>query len=173
MQKCRLIFILLATVLLTSCSSHQKYTNLGNPTSYTFHRDYKAVTSKIDYLKGINIDDYLSIGNRDGKYYIYIAEHSSTYYWDGPDEIGDPPESGTLGQITGFFDIVIQDKGTETNVEVKKRELKQIVGRHYSFPEMNKVPTWKNIKSNSFFEYLFLHRLGQELGEDGMPPLKK
>jgi hypothetical protein len=50
----------------------------------------------------------------------------------------------------------------------------QEVGRHYTlFPDFHKTGTRVDVKSDTYFEYSFLRRIGKLVGEKDMPPLNE
>jgi hypothetical protein len=160
-------------------AENQRYKNLGNPTEYVFSKPLGEVLSVLRKVHGPE-----SWGPLAGSYYedqgVYgfgLFDFYTKRYWGGREEKReevDPPESGRVGTIQNHFIAHLVPKGdNQTLVRVAVESFEQQVGRRYKiFPHFQKVPVFVDVKSDTYFEYLFLRKLGELLGEKDMPPIK-
>jgi hypothetical protein len=178
---CVLIFAATSLVAASNAGS-RRFTDLANPTEYTFHTESAKV---IDILKvcgkrAAPLPEPLSGGFRERDGFLYkfgLFDQYTNRYWAGKrerDEDISPPEAGRIGTIEADFKVKVSSKGlNETLVTVVVASFQQQVGRRYQlFPHMQKVGRMVSVKSDTYYEYLFLLRLGELLGETGMPPIK-
>jgi hypothetical protein len=163
--------------------SHQVYINLGNPTQYLFNADQVKVNTAIAKLTtgsgAINgtflIPHVMRLYKTfDNQIRIVVYPCYSSSYWSGPQETDvEWPEAGRIGQIEADFIVTIVPQGQQTLVTVEVKEFVQQIGRKYAlFPDFHKTGIRENVKSDTYFEYTYLRRLGEELGETNMPVLK-
>lgn len=161
--------------------NHQHYENLHNPTNYLFNVSKEKVIEIFrdsrrrlapppEPLHGSFCEDT-------GFFEFDLMNFYTTRYWTGrqeTDEEVDPPEAGRIGTIQADFEVhVVSTSENQTLVSVAAKNFKQQVGRRYKiFPHFHKGPVFKDVKSDTYFEYVFLLRLGELLGEKDMPPLK-
>jgi hypothetical protein len=177
-----LIFVSTLVFQHPSVAGDRTYQNLGNPTQYTFHapkvrvlelfkNSKRRLAPPPEPLHGAYIEreDYVfSFGTFD---------QYTSRYWTGKrekDEDISPPEAGRIGTIEADFNVKVASiSPNETLVTVVVESFQQQVGRRYQlFPHMQKVGRMVSVKSDTYYEYLFLLRLGELLGETGMPPIK-
>jgi len=174
---------LLITVLLVTChagaASHQRYANLTNPTQYLFSVPKAKIVEMLREIHGPK-----SWGPLSGAYFedkaIYgmdVYDFYTKRYWTGREEKRedvDPPEAGRIGTIQADFEVHLLSKDdNQTLVSVSVKSFTQQVGRRYKiFPHFTKAPVDIDVKSDTYFEYLFLIKLGELLGEKDMPPIK-
>jgi hypothetical protein len=188
-------YFLIVVILISDCpaiaGSHQRYENLGNPTEYNFNsskakiiralRDSRRVLAPPpEPLHGSFVEEGeigKKLGGKDVFYGFCINSLYTTRYWTGRQERNDevsPPEAGRIGTIqANFYVHLISKDATHTLGSVTVDSFEQQVGRAYRiYPHFHKGPVYQNVKSDTYFEYLFLRRLGELLGEKNMPPLK-
>ena len=167
---------------LSFARTGQRYENLHNSTEFLFS------SSESDVIRVLKDPDRklapppepLHGSYRPTADYVYGFGFMNWYtrrYWTGrreKDEDVDPPEAGRIGTIDGDFEVqVIPVKGDHTLVRVVVKTFQQQIGRRYAiFPHFHKTHVSVDVKSDTYFEYLFLLRLGELLGEKGMPPIK-
>lgn len=155
-------------------NAHQKYEDLKNPVEYVFDFPIGQVEHTLDKMNGLEmgISHFSTRSGEYGYFWGLVVEGYCSRYWDGPIDENDD-SSGRIGEILGFYDIEVSDISGKTRVAVKVYELKQQIGRRwYFFPCPKKIGIWSKIKSDTYFEYLFLLNLGERLGQKGMPPLR-
>lgn len=175
-QNCIILYLLL---LFAGCgtltSAHLTYKNLENRTSYVYNTERMVVLEAINKLDGEFLTEsiYLYV-LADGKIGIVMRPHYSNNYWNGVrEEDVEYPEAGKIGQIQGEFEIKITESGGRTAVEVSVVKLVQEIGReNVIFPDFKTVGVYKKVPSDTYCEYLFLHKLGELLGEKNMPEVK-
>ena len=164
-------------------SPHQTYKNLNNPTNYVFDADQikvnavvEKLTSGDDKLDGIFLIPHVMrlYKASDCQIRIVVYPCYSSSYWVGPEETDvEWPEAGRIGQIEADFVVNVMPKGQQTLVAVEVKDFVQETGRTYGiFPHFHKTGIRKNVKSDTYFEYVFLRKLGEQLGETNMPALK-
>lgn len=182
MHKRGKIFVVLLLTLCVQCFSnaaeYRRFQALGNPTEYLFSKPRSEVLAILRSVKGpgnwgplagayIPDEDLFSFG---------VSDFYSKRYWVGPQEQRedvDPPEAGRIGTIQNRFEARLISRDDRTLVVVKVVYFEQQTGRRYKiFPHFHKGPVFADVKSDTYFEYLFLFKLGELLGEKGMPPLK-
>lgn len=179
--------ICLTSILVLLCSSgcmniHQRYENLKNPTEYLFNSTEATVMETLRDSKRLIAPPpeplhgaFWSKG--DVVYSFGVYDHYTKRYWTGKvekeDEV-DPPEAGRIGTIQARFEVRVMAKAAnQTLVSIASKNFEQIVARRYSvFPHFHKGPVFVDVKSDTYFEYLFLLKLGELLGETNMPPIK-
>jgi hypothetical protein len=178
----RIIALLLLTYQPTASAGNRQYRNLGNPVEYCFHFSQSKV---IEVLKDPQRQltpppEPLHGSFRERNGYVFSFGTFDQYtkrYWNGKREREDeisPPEAGRIGTIEADFTVRVASRAlNETVVSVDVKSFQQQVGRRYQlFPHMQKVGRMVSVKSDTYYEYLFLLRLGELLGETGMPPIK-
>jgi hypothetical protein len=159
---------------LCSCSNGRRYENLHNPTAYTFTAPSSKIIAILKERHGPESWGPIGAGFYEGVYGLGIDDYYTRHYWTGrQEERGevDPPEAGRIGTITATFAVQIVAKSeNRTLVSVTVETFRQQVGRRYTmFPHFHKRPVYADVKSDTYFEYLFLHQLGELLGEKNMP----
>jgi hypothetical protein len=174
------VMLALFTVFVADLTANDRvYKNYSNPTEYVFSVPVEKV---VTLLRGIH--GPRSWGPLAGSYFeekgIYgfgVFDYYTTRYWVGRQERHeeiDPPEAGRVGTIQCDFTARITAKGeSHTVVTVIPESFEQQVGRRFKiFPHFQKVPIFEKVKSDTYFEYLFLTKLGALLGEKDMPPIR-
>ncbi|MEO6004464.1 MAG: hypothetical protein ABIZ04_20585 [Opitutus sp.] len=181
----RLIFVSLFVAQSASTAAfgnvHQRYNNLHNPTEYVYDtplarvmdvlRDPKRVLAPPpEPLHGVMVKRGTVV------YSFGLSNHYTKRYWAGKEERSeevDPPEAGRIGTIDADFDVRVSSKDDSTTVvSVSVEDFSQQVGRRYKiFPHFHKSHVSVNVKSDTYYEYLFLLRLGELLGEKNMPAI--
>lgn len=104
---------------------------------------------------------------------LIVLPHTSSAYSPVEDRVATFQE-GKIGEVQGRFSIEIHAFEGRTRVSVRKEKFVQLVKKTFRpvpHPDFEN-PTFKEIPSNSYFEYLFLHELGEKVKEDKMPDLK-
>jgi len=173
----KIIFIILISTSLLGANPHQKYKNLGNPTEYIFDFPVQRIEAALDEITPSRIGDIVIYKLSQNSIMRGFTIDTGYYprYWDGPierDEDVKPSEAGKIGEIDGTFDFKIESIGDKTRIKVEVAQLQQQVGRTYRiFPHFRKTGVYVRIKSDTYFEYLFLSKFGSLLGQKGMPPL--
>jgi hypothetical protein len=174
-----IVLLFLSMSYSSLAANPQRYQNLGNPTQFVFSAPYAEVLAVLRKERGPR-----SWGPLAGSYYederaygFGVFDYYTKRYWAGRQEKRaevDPPEAGRIGTIQNHFLAHVIAKGdTHTLVSVTVESFEQQVGRRYKiFPHFKKVGVFVDVKSDTYFEYLFLFKLGQLLGEEDMPPLK-
>jgi hypothetical protein len=168
------------TALLGSgfAQSSVRYENLGNPTDYVFHASVDKIKSATTLLTSSHIIPNLNFGtNMDGDLVFGpIPSYYTKRYWTGPRQNGgieSEPEDGWIGVLSAGFEVKMIPAGEKCRVQVVPSYFRLQVGHsHTIFPHFMKIPKFKTVKSDTFFEYLFLQKLGELVGEKDMPPLK-
>jgi hypothetical protein len=161
---------------LCSCSDGRRYENLHNPTAYTFTAPRSKIIAILQERHGPESWGPMGAGFDGAWYGLGIYSYYTRRYWTGRQEERrevDPPEAGCIGTITATFGVQITAKSEDrTLVAVTVETFKQQVGRRYTmFPHFHKRPVYAEVKSDTYFEYLFLHQLGELLGEKNMPAI--
>jgi hypothetical protein len=168
---------------VTGCSANsQRYENLHNPTEYLFSASKERVMEILrDRDRRLTPPPEPLHGafdtSGDAYYHFSFDEVYTNRYWTARRETKhevEPPEAGRIGIIDGDFNVRMIPKGEDqTLVTVTVVHFRQQVGRHYAiFPHFHKTGTRADVKSDTYYEYLFLLKLGELLGEKNMPPLK-
>lgn len=173
---CLLCVILVPKILL---ANQQRFENLHNPTEYIFAaskakvletlRDAKRqLTPPPAPLEG----SFRAGASSEAVYHFGFMGVYTRRYWTGRREKKEevvPPEMGRIGTITGDFDVYVISKDKEhTLVKVTVVRFRQQVGRLFFLDK----PMRDDVKSDTYYEYLFLLRLGELLGEKNMPQIK-
>lgn len=170
-------------LLLFQCSALgadvRRYINLNNPTEYLFSFSNEKILQIMREVHGPK-----SWGPLAGSYYeergVYefgVFNFYTQRYWSGRLERSEdinPPEAGRIGTIQNNFIAHIIPKGeNRTLISITVESFEQQVSRRYRvFPHFQKVPVFVDVKSDTYFEYLFLLKLGEMLGEKNMPLIK-
>ena len=171
---------LLAFLSLGFTWQYTRYENLANPTEYLFSFPADRVKEALRlWKKGPGRTGILGGGFVSGdKFAISTPQgYYTERYWTGPREnVGinpSEPETGWIGTIEAVFDVLIIPEGEKCRVKVVPYNFQQHVGRTYTLvPHFHKTGKYKRVKSDTYFEYLFLTELGVILGEKNMPALK-
>lgn len=178
-MKIKSLIMLYCLMLLTGCGTmaafHCKYRNLNNPTSYSFHSEEGRVLKVIKGMDGYRLTSEANVyALQEWGIGIMILPHYSSDYWNGVhEEDVEYPEAGKIGQIQGKYEIKVTKNGDQTLVTVDAAKLFQQTGRkNVIFPDFKTVGVFKKVPSDTYYEYLFLHKLGELLGETGMPEIK-
>jgi hypothetical protein len=156
---------------------HQRYENLGNPAEYLFNATPEQIRSALERRPKHYFSPLDGGFLNNEEYSLGVYEYYTRRYWTGyqeTDEDVDPPEAGKIGQITATFVVHFVPKSeNQTLVSVAVSEFTQQVGRRYVLrPHFHKTHKSVTVKSDTYFEYLFLLKLGELLGEKNMPPIK-
>jgi hypothetical protein len=155
----------------------QRFENLENPTEYVFAVPLDRIVKLLETRHGPNSWGPLGAGFNRGTYQMGVYDYYTKRYWTGKQERKEdvnPPEAGQIGTISATFEVQLAAKDDQhTAVSVSVKTFEQQVGRRYRmFPHFQKGPVLTKVKSDTYFEYLFLTMLGELLGEKNMPPLK-
>jgi hypothetical protein len=178
-NRVRYIYVLWVFVLWTSCglaASGQVYRNLGLPTSYVFSKPKEEVIAVLKSIQGPSTWGPMAgafFNDRD-VYGFGVFDFYTDRYWRGRREKANevsPPEAGRIGTIQANFVAHIESRGRDkTYVRVEVEEFEQQIARRYRLlSHFAKVPVFAKVRSDSYFEYLFLFTLGKRLGEFEMP----
>lgn len=159
---------------------HQRYENLQNPTEFLFHASQAQILAILQNEKAPLAPPPEPLRGAfmpEGTYMFSVYDHYTRRYWSGrQEERGevDPPEAGRNGTVMANFEVHLAKHGDSlTMVSVKVRNFRQQIGRRYHFfPHLHKGPVIVPVSSDTYFEYAFLRRLGDLLGEKEMPSLK-
>jgi hypothetical protein len=172
------VAVCLGLCFATPCwaTPHRRFEPLGNPTEYLYSRSVEDVVTQLREIQGPNSWGPLSgvFVEKDQVYRLGVFDHYSSRYWTGPKERSedvDPPEAGRIGTVQARFVAQVVPSGKQhAMVTVRVETFEQQVGRRFKvFPHFRKVPVFRPITSDSYFEYLFLSKLGELLGEKDMP----
>ena len=132
----------------------------------------------IDHMEQKSIDglEFVYRNTVTGGTEISVGPVYAVNYWTGKQETEKeayPPEAGKIGEIEATFIVKISPQGTQTLVTIELERFVQQVGRHYTLANhFHKTATLENVKSDTYFEYVFLKKLGELLGEPNMPEIK-
>lgn len=174
-----ILIVVFVVWLPKAWGSDRFYQDLGNPTEYTFSASVAEIVEVLRDIQGAG-----SWGPMAGAYYedegtygFGVYDFYTIRYWTGhreTDEEVDPPEAGRIGTIDCHFTAHFIPQGEmETLVRISVDSFEQQTGRRYRiFPHFQKVPVMKEVKSDTYFEYLFLSKLGELLGEENMPVIR-
>lgn len=176
MKNIALVFLSLIVGCGTFNSKCFVHKNLNNPTSYVYSKHIQEVRKAVDDMLFRQLDDSGKVTSwADGSLHVFVQDLYSKDYWTcEPDAGTDFPASGKIGQVTGHFGITIEPLGEKTRVRVDVEELRQQIGRRtVIFPDYKTIPVEKSVPSDTYYEYLFLHKLGEKLGETDMPGLRR
>lgn len=165
--------------LPVGASSSQHYENLRNPTEYIFSASSAKILEILRKVHGSESWGPLAgaFFEEENVYKMNVFNFYTTRYWTGrqeTDEEAHPSEAGRIGTIQADFEVhLVFKSASQTLVSVTVKNFEQQVGRRYRiFPHFHKGPVFEDVKSDTYFEYLFLLRLGELLGEKNMPPIK-
>jgi hypothetical protein len=170
------LFTLWTAVL---AANDRVYRNYSNPTEYVFSVPIEEVVTLLRGIHGPRSWGPLagSYFEDKGTYGFGVFDYYTTRYWVGRQERHDeiePPEAGRIGTIQCDFTarITARDE-SHTLIRVTPDTFEQQVGRRFRiFPHFQKAPVLEKVKSDTYFEYLFLTKLGALLGEKDMPPIR-
>jgi hypothetical protein len=153
--------------------------SLSNPTEYVFSSSSDKVRAVLRPVGGPESWGPMagSYAEEKGSYHFGFFDLYTQRYWKGrieKKEDVDPSEAGRIGTIQGDFTAQITAIDADhTRVSIHVDNFEQQVGRRYRItPHFHKGPVFEVVKSDTYFEYLFLSKLGGLLGEKNMPPLK-
>jgi hypothetical protein len=170
--------LIMLCLVCSGLASERSYQNLGNPTAYVFSASREKVLGILRAVRGPNSWGPLagSYYEEEGVYGFGLFDIYTERYWNGRIERRediDPPEAGRIGTIQVHFRAQLISKGPDqTLVSVTVDSFEQQVDRHYRiFPHFQKVPKFVKVKSDTYYEYFFLRKLGDLLGEKGMAPI--
>ena len=158
-------------------ANDQRYENLHNPVEYVFNNSEAKITEALHHMHGPDESGRFYGAYVDGVYGFGFHNFYTTRYWSGRQEKDEevvPSEAGRIGTIQADFEVrVVSKTANQTLVSVIGTQFEQQVGRRYRlFPHFHKGPVYENVKSDTYFEYLFLLKLGELLGEKNMLPIK-
>ena len=167
---------LLAGMLIAGERRQQDY---GNPTEYIFAVPLVEVEGVLRKVRGPNSWGPLagSYYEESGTYGFGTSDYYTKRYWMGrqekPEDVS-PPEAGRIGTIQCHFTVRLMPKSEkQTLVIVTVDSFEQQVGRRYRIiPHFRKEPIFAKVRTDTYYEYLFLTKLGELLGEKNMPPIK-
>lgn len=156
---------------------HTRYENLGNPTVYVFSVPVGRIKEALKVYEKMDTAPLRASFYSENEFGFSIpVEYYTKRYWTGPREKDgdvDPPEAGKIGTLQAGFNVRIFPEGDKCRLKVEVRRFELQVGRHYViYPHFHKTGKDMKVKSDTYFEYLFLAKVGELVGEKGMPPLK-
>lgn len=165
-----------ATNLRAASQGSMRYQNLENPTRYIYRADAKRVEEVLGSLRHATVGRLYVFRTEPEGYRLSAGPYYSPRYWRGRQEQEgevSPSSAGKIGEIDAWFFIRLTPQGEQTLVSIEVDKFEQQIGRTYAiFPHFRKVPRLVKVKSDTYFEYYFLRKLGEMLGEKDMPPLK-
>jgi hypothetical protein len=179
LRKLTILSALFSVFLGELVADDRRYQNYGNPTEYTFSAPIADVLAILQKAGGRN--GWWPLGGAyyddEGKFGFGVYDYYTDRYWSGRREKSEevnPPEAGRIGTIQCHFSVHATPKGElKTLVSVTADMFEQQVGRRYRmFPHFQKGPVFIKVNSDTYFEYLFLTKLGGLLGEKDMPAIK-
>ena len=172
MKKIYLLFVLLIIESLSFAIIFKPKVEtiiLKNPISYSFSFEKDKIN---EVLRGMVDKDYnadwMIIAEKEN-FQIMICHNKSNFH-----KVKGTPsnqQNTSFGEISGFLNIILIPEGEKTLVKFNTNKYSINVGRKLDWIPHGGSPVEKEVPTSTFIEYSFLLKLGELLGEKGMPAI--